>query len=98
MSSCVFKFGAPQRGRREWHEFDQVGIGCRVRVRDWQGPPFLQETLSQMLFQHSHPAGSDAECATPKEGPEGFSDSIPEEIQRESHSVYLDQRARTLFP
>ena len=30
----------------ERYEFDQVGIGNRIRVRDGQGLAFLQETLS----------------------------------------------------
>src|SRR5882757_4509245 len=56
----------------------------------------LLDEHDRVLFQHSHPAGADSERATLKERPEGFSESILEEIQRGSHSVYLDQRARAL--
>jgi len=36
------------------NEFDQVGIGSRVRVRGRQGLAFLQERLSQIF----HGAGN----------------------------------------
>src|SRR5260221_7843628 len=56
----------------------------------------LLDEHDRVLFQHSNAPGTDAERATLKERLEGVSESILEEVQRESHSVYLDQRARAL--
>ena len=38
----------------ERYEFDQVGIGSRVRIRRRQGLTFLQETLGQILHRASN--------------------------------------------
>src|SRR5664280_41887 len=50
----------------------------------------------RMLFQHSHPTGTDAEHTTLQEGVEGFSAAISKAIQPQSHALHLDQRAGTL--
>src|SRR5947207_15573439 len=54
----------------------------------------LLDEHDRMLFQYSHPAGADAERTPFEKGSEGFSAPIPEAVQRESHALHLDQRAR----
>src|SRR5580692_13133599 len=49
-----------------------------------------------MLLQHPHQAGVDPERATFQERLEGFSTSIPKEVQPESDAVHLDQGTGTL--
>src|ERR1035441_8844165 len=56
----------------------------------------LLDEPDRMLFQHSHPTGTDAERTTLQEGVEGFSAAISKEIQPQSHALHLDQRAGTL--
>src|SRR5271156_763239 len=68
------------------------------RARSFSLPshaPLLDEH-DRMFFQPSHPAGTDAERATFQERPEGFSASLFEKVQRESHAVHLDQRAGSI--
>src|ERR1035441_9528581 len=56
----------------------------------------LLDEHDRMLFQHSHPTGTDAERTTLQEGVEGFSAAISKAIQPQSHALHLDQRAGTL--
>src|SRR5664280_2919258 len=56
----------------------------------------LLDEPDRMLFQHSHPTGTDAERTTLQEGVEGFSAAISKAIQPQSHALHLDQRAETL--
>src|SRR5664280_2808982 len=56
----------------------------------------LLDEPDRMLFQHSHPTGTDAERTTLQEGVEGFSAAISKAIQPQSHALHLDQRAGTL--
>src|SRR5580693_10816757 len=49
-----------------------------------------------MLLQHPHQAGVDPERATFQERLEGFSTSIPKQVQPESDAVHLDQGTGTL--
>src|SRR5664280_1607299 len=56
----------------------------------------LLDEHDRMLFQHSHPTGTDAERTTLQEGVEGFSAAISKAIQPQSHAIHLDQRAGTL--
>src|SRR5437764_407043 len=58
--------------------------------------PCLLDEHDRMLFQHSHPSGTDAECATLQEGFEEFSGALSKEIQPKSHPLHMDQRASTL--
>jgi len=51
---------------------------------------------AQQWLLHPHPAGPHAERATVQEGLEGLAASIPQDIQRASYAVHLDQRAGTL--
>src|ERR1035441_8243669 len=56
----------------------------------------LLDEHDRMLFQHSHPTGTDAERTTLQEGVEGFSAAISKAIQPQSHALHLDQSAGTL--
>src|SRR5664280_1318117 len=56
----------------------------------------LLDEPDRILFQHSHPTGTDAERTTLQEGVEGFSAAISKEIQPQSHALHLDQRAGIL--
>src|ERR1700736_5825329 len=66
------------------------------RALSLHGHARLLDEHDRMLFQYSHPAGADTERPAFEEGSQGVSASLPEQVQRESQAVHLDQRARQI--